>query len=166
MKNLIFLLLPLLLPTDERNKCSNWNDFDSKIWKIDSLGCMGLRYKNCLSKNLYCNRDKLIGRNKQQIIDLLGPPNSIGFDTFSAMTNFSYFVLPGTQCGLGQTYEERMAQDVPMLEILSKNDSVIYIYLYLQEVFQIVMIPHFGEACTGNQFKIITSDAIEFSLRI
>ena len=49
-----------------------------KIWKADSLGCLGLRTEEFA--NLLIDSFELVTKNSQEIIDFLGKPNKIYTD--------------------------------------------------------------------------------------
>ncbi|MFB6457626.1 hypothetical protein ACE38W_20320 [Chitinophaga sp. Hz27] len=66
--------------------------FKQEDWKFDSLGCKGLR--SILSNKLILNKEKIIGRTKEEVEFLLGAPNSI---SSNKMIEF-YFLNSGPQC--------------------------------------------------------------------
>ena len=67
-------------------------NFDSKVWKSDSIGCNKKRGE--LEDTLIANKTELLNRNQDEILTLLGEPNFKNADN----TTFFYFIEPGPQC--------------------------------------------------------------------
>ncbi len=91
-----YLLLFLVIITI--TSCSNpieINDFDSKIWLNDIDGCK--KERNALAEVLIKNKDKLLGKDQDQITNLLGKPDK--HEIYRRSQRFYiYSVSPGSSC--------------------------------------------------------------------
>jgi hypothetical protein len=64
-------------------------DFDSKLWKDDSISCNGYRAK--VANKLIENKKAIQGKSKDDIRKFLGSPNV-------EYNSYRYFIAKGVQC--------------------------------------------------------------------
>jgi hypothetical protein len=65
-------------------------DFDSKLWKEDSLACNGVRAE--MAKIVIANEHILYGKSQKEIQMILGYPNVV------YGSSYRYFIEKGIQC--------------------------------------------------------------------
>lgn len=96
-----FILYVLILAGTAFTTCTDGDkitisDFDNDKWKEDSIACNG--YRQEVSKKLIENKETLVLKESQSIIQFLGTPNA----TYNDEKTYRYFVEKGVQC-LGYT---------------------------------------------------------------
>jgi predicted methyltransferase len=64
-------------------------DFDSRLWKEDSISCNGYRSK--VANTLIENKKLIQGKSKEEIKTFLGSPNV-------EYSSYRYFIEKGVQC--------------------------------------------------------------------
>jgi hypothetical protein len=98
-KHLIYLLIAITFFYSCGNRPPLQN-FDTKLWKDDQLGCNGDREK--LFETLYKQKEILYGSPEQYIYQLLGMPNSIEMEERNKKC-YNYYLSNNVLCQNSKT---------------------------------------------------------------
>jgi len=101
-------------------------DFDTATWKLDSMGCKGLRRN--MGKVLRSNNDAVTGHSSGELKTFLGSPN-VEY-TREGTTIYSYFLEGGRHCYDKNWKEKGYTECLQILFFIDKDkvktSDVIY----------------------------------------
>jgi hypothetical protein len=94
-------------------------DFDTVSWKLDSMGCRGLRRD--MGKVLQRNSNAVTGHSSEELKAFLGPPNVA--HTRERTTIYTYFLEGGRHC-YDKSWKEKGYTECLQILFFIENDKV------------------------------------------